>query len=273
MGAVTKATEERAAAPARVTPAQAIKQAVDQYAPVIARALPSHVSEERFASTILTACRNDPNLMRCDPASIIGAAIRAAQLGLEPNDERGLCYLIPRGGKATFQLGYKGMAELGRRSGQVRRVAARTVYEHDEFDYQYGTIDEGIRHKPARSARGESIFWYAIAWDERGDVLDFVVLTREDVEYHRGFSAQPNGQMWAKSYDAAARKTAVRELFKLLPQSPEYAAAVAADGQAYRPIVADGGEVEPDEFDDNDEPVHHAAIEAGGIEQPTLVDP
>jgi recombination protein RecT len=254
------------AAPARVTPAAAIKQAVDLYAPVISRALPSHVSPERFASTILTACRNSPELMRCDPASVVAAAIRAAQLGIEPNDERGLCYLIPRAGKATFQLGYKGMAELGRRSGEVRRVVARTVYEADEFEYEYGTFAEGIKHKPAQAERGKSIYWYAIAWGPAGDVLDFVVLNREDVEYHRSFSAQPNGQMWAKSYDAAARKTAVRELFKLLPQSPEYASAVAADERSYSVGDID---VEPDDEPENigeAVPREHIAIESEATE-------
>lgn len=232
LGAAVTPTEPDLA-PARVTPAQAIKSVVDQYSTVIARALPSHMTPERFQSTILTACRSNPDLMRCDPTSVIAAAIRAAQLGLEPNDERQLCYLIPRGGKATFQLGYRGKVELARRSGRVSRIVARTVYENDSFEFTYGTEGEGIRHKPAYDDRGGAAVWYAIAWAPGGELLDFVVLTPEDVEYHRSFSAQPDGQMWKKSYDAAARKTAVHELMKLLPQSVEYAEASAQDGRTF----------------------------------------
>jgi len=239
----------------RKTPAAIMKQTVADYLPVIERALPAGMSAERFASTILTAVRKKPELLHCDPVSVISAGIQAAQLGLAPNDGRGLCAIVPYGGKAEFQMEYRGGIELARRSGLVRRVVARTVYEHDEFDYSYGTEDEGLRHTPARTNRGKAILWYAIAWGPDGDLLDFVVLTPEDIEYHRSFSKMKNGQAWTKSYDAMARKTCVWELLRLLPRSVELVSAMDADGHvlglpapdAIEPEIEDVGDITPDD--------------------------
>lgn len=252
-------------APQQVSPAEAIKRQLKKYEPIVERALPTHVNLDQFMSTILTCVRSDPNLLRVDPASLAAAAVKAAQLGLEPNDGRGLCAIIPYGREAQFQVMYKGAVELARRSGLVERVVARTVYENDEFDYEYGTGDEHLTHRPVRTDRGPSVLWYAIAWSPEGRVMDFVVLTRDDVEYHRSFSKQRNGNMWSNSYDAAARKTAVWELMKLLPQSTQLAQAMAADEKTVH--LDDEGLVVIDD-DDRPEQIgevyrdHPAALEA-----------
>lgn len=232
----------------------AMRAAIDQYRPIIAKALPAHMTEEAFVSTILTAVRSTPKLLQCDPASLVGAAVKAAQLGLVPNDPRQLCALIPRwnrnlygegkgGMEATYQTEYRGAIELARRSGFVHRIVARTVYQGDVFSWAYG-LDEHLTHEPTRDAedRGPAWAWYAVAWDTAGTMLDFQVLLRPDVEYHRGFAGD-NSPAWSTSYDAMARKTAVWELMRLLPQSPEVAAAMAADDHVVR--LGDDGEADP----------------------------
>jgi hypothetical protein len=52
-----------------ISPQAAIKATVDNYMPVLARALPKHISPERFAGTVLTACRTNHELMRCEPTT------------------------------------------------------------------------------------------------------------------------------------------------------------------------------------------------------------
>ena len=55
-------------------------------------------------------------------------------MGLEPNDPRGLAYLVPfndskRGKIVTFIIGYKGLLDLARRSGMVSSINAFAVFE------------------------------------------------------------------------------------------------------------------------------------------------
>jgi recombinational DNA repair protein RecT len=58
-------------------------------------------------------------------------------------------------------------------------------------------------------------------------------LDRDAVEYHRSFSKQPDGDMWSKSYDAAALKSVVLDMKRWLPNSRQLSEAIAADDQVY----------------------------------------
>jgi recombination protein RecT len=241
---VRGAVEKRASAPAQVTPKQAIRQQLENYAPVIMALLPEHISKERFVATVANACRKNPDLYKCAPDSVLAAALRAAQLGLEPNDERNLCFILPYGNKAQFQLGYGGRMELARRATEGLRFNGDVVRENDEFEEVSGSEPVLIHRKPL-SNRGEAVAWYVVAFFPDGS-KQWVVLDREAVEYHRSFSKQRDGQMWTKSYDAAALKSCVHELGRWLPSSPEMALALRSDER-----VIDLGEIqaEDDPFD------------------------
>lgn len=215
------------AVPARLSPQKAVKQQLETYRPVIAALLPAHVSEQHFIATVANACRKTPALWTCDQTTILAGALRAAQLGLELNDERNLCYLIPRGNQATFQLGYGGVMELARRATPGLRFNGDIVHANDEFEEVSGS-EPRLHHRKALTDRGEPIAWYVVAFFPDGS-KQWVVLDRERVEYHRAFSSQPKGQMWEKSYDAAALKSCVHELKRWLPSSPELAMAQASD--------------------------------------------
>lgn len=248
--AVRDAVERQSNTPARVTPYQAIKQKVEEYTPVIMRALPRQMRDdagvEHFLSTLLTAVRNEPKLMKCEPASVIAAAVKAAQLGLEPNDGRGLCCIIPYGNQAQYQTMYKGAIELARRSGLVGRVVARVVHEGDTFEQWDDEDGVHFKYRKAVGDAGPAVLWFAAAWEPSGGpLMDIAVLDREKVEYHRAFSKMPNGQMWSKSYDAAALKSAVWELLRLLPQSVNLASALEADERTYRMGDTDAPDPEP----------------------------
>ncbi|MFX6023206.1 recombinase RecT, partial [Acinetobacter baumannii] len=59
-------------------------------------------------------------------------------------------------------IGYKGLIDLARRSGQIVSIAAHEVCENDKFELVYG-IDEKLNHTPAMGARGEVVGFYAVA--------------------------------------------------------------------------------------------------------------
>jgi recombinase, phage RecT family len=150
MGNITKAAENR---PAELTPQQAIKRSLDTYRPVFTKLLAgTGVSEATFAAQIANACRTTPALFRCKPETVLGAALRCAQLGLAPNDVRNLAWIIPYGQEAQFQIGYGGIMELARRAVPGLRFDGRPVYPNDEFDVDYGKRNRSCTGPPSRAA-------------------------------------------------------------------------------------------------------------------------
>lgn len=191
----------------------------------IARALPRHLDADRIARIALTAVRKDPKLERCDPASFMGALLTASQLGLEPGGPAGEAYLVPYGRECTLIIGYQGFAKLFWQSPMAKHLDAQAVYDNDEFDYEYG-LAPFLRHKPALGNRGNVKCFYAVAALTSGATA-FVVLSPEDVKALRG-SSGPNGNIKDPMH-WMSRKTAVRQLVKLLPKSADLARAIEAD--------------------------------------------
>jgi len=246
---------ERAKAP---TPQQAIKHSLDRYRPVFSKLLAgTGINEETFAAQIANACRATPKLWTCAPETVLGSALRCAQLGLAPNDPRNLAWIIPYGKEATFQIGYGGIMELARRAMPGLRFDGRPVYPNDEFDVDYGKA-EPLTHRPSVALRqergGDAFAWYVRAVYPNGDI-QIHVLDHEGIEYHRGFSKQPNGGMWKDSYDAAALKSVVLDMKRWLPSSAQLAAALASDDDVIDVReVEEIGEISTDGSDTNAEP-------------------
>jgi len=204
-----------------------LAQQIERMRPEIARALPKHMDADRMARIALTTLRRTPALGNCTPESFLGALMTCSQLGVEPGGPTGEAYLVPFKKEVTFVLGYKGMAKLFWQSPMAKSLSAQVVYENDHFEYEYG-LEQKLVHRPSLAGRGKPIAYYAVATTVSGGSA-FVVLSLEDVEKHRKHSAFPNGGPWRDHFEAMAKKTAVRELFKLLPVSVELAQAAAQD--------------------------------------------
>lgn len=200
----------------------------------ISRCLPKHLTTERMTRIALTELRKTPKLQECDPMSFIAAIMQASQLGLEPG-VLGSCYLIPfynkRLGKyeCTFMPGYRGFLDLARRSGQIISLVARSVYEFDEFNYEFG-LEEKLTHKPKIGDRGQLIAVYAVALLKDGG-HQFDVMSRQEVEMIRNQSKSKDDGPWMTHFDEMAKKTVLRKLFKWLPCSVEMQKAVSLDEQ------------------------------------------
>lgn len=208
---------------------QSLQQLIERQQTAIARALPRGMSEERFARILVTTVKQTPGLLKCDPVSFLGAAMTAAQLGLEPGP-LGEAYLVPYGTTCTFIPGAPGLIKLAIQSGFVTGVIARTVYEGDEFDYEYG-LDERLKHKPGEAETGKATHHYAVAKFPGGG-HEFVVMTQAQVDNHRRKFAKSD-KAWREHPEAMARKTLVKQLMKFLPKSAELASAVDSDGRAF----------------------------------------
>lgn len=209
-----------------------IKDYVKLYEGEIARALPEVITPERFSRMVLTAITQNPKLGECTPQSFVGSMLTAAQLGLEPNTPLGQAYLIPYKNKGNmccqFQLGYKGLIDLVHRSGEVRSIEARIVYENDTFEYELG-LEPKLIHKPAASNRGKAIWYYAI-YHLKNDGFAFEVMSREDVEQHaRKYSKSFGAGPWQTEFDEMAKKTVLKRVLKYAPIKTDFVRGVVAD--------------------------------------------
>lgn len=257
----------------------------------MALALPKHMTADRLARIALTEIRKVPKLAQCDQTSFLGAIMQCAQLGLEPGGALGHAYLIPfenrRKGitEVQFIVGYRGMLDLARRSGQIMSIEARAVYETDRFHVAFG-LNPDLQHEPNWDAadRGDLKFVYAVAKLKDGG-SQFDVMSRADIERVRDASQgyqtarrfAKDGVInspWATHFEEMAKKTILRRLFKYLPISIELQQAVSNDERADvglpqdtpLTIDADTGEISGGEHDekppadDTGEPMTYAAV-------------
>lgn len=243
--------------------------------PQMALALPKHINADRMARIVLTEIRRTPKLAECNRDSLLGAVMTCSQLGLEPGNSLGHAYLLPfdKRGKVNGQwqtvgidcqliIGYRGMIDLARRSGQIVSLSARSVFTNDRFSYRFG-LDETVEHIPAEGDRGTLTHVYAVAKLKDGGV-QFEVMSRAEIEKVRAASKAKDNGPWVTHFEEMAKKTAIRRLFKYLPVSIEMQRAVTLDEQGEAGLPQDHNviDMETGEYSPQDS--------AGAIEGPAL---
>lgn len=201
----------------------------DMFKQSLKMALPRHMNPERMARIAMTELRKTPKLAQCDPYSFVGSIIQCGQLGLEPGNNLGHAYLLPYGKDCNLIIGYRGMIDLARRSGQVISIQAHTVYEEDFFEFEYGLTPK-LRHIPYRKT-GIPTHAYACAMLKDGG-NQFEVMSLEEIKQIQKSSKAGNSGPWQTHFDEMARKTVIRRLFKYLPVSVEMTQAIIIDEQA-----------------------------------------
>lgn len=233
---------------------QTIKDYINAMSGEIAKALPQVMTPERFTRIALSAVSNTPKLGNCTPQSFLGAMMNAAQLGLEPNTPLGQAYLIPFENRkkgiteCQFQIGYKGLIDLAYRSGEVKMIDAQTVYENDEFEYELG-MDPVLKHKPARTNRGNPIYFYATFKLTNGG-QGFQVMSIEDVQEHaKKYSKTYNNGPWQTNFEEMAKKTVLKKLLKYAPLKTEFVNQVTSD-ETIKTSISDHMEDVPNEYMD-----------------------
>ena len=196
-----------------------INKALEKYKKQIQLALPSNMDAGRMKRIVMTELSKNERLQECSITSVCAAVIQCAQLGLEPGELLGHAYLIPYKKECQFQLGYRGMIELARRSGEIISICAQVVMENDLFEFEFGIHDD-LRHVPAKTNRGDIVAAYAVA-KLKGGGYQFDVMWRDEVDSIRDLSksAKMDFSPWHTNYAEMAKKTVIRRIFKYLPIS------------------------------------------------------
>lgn len=181
-----------------------------------ARALPKHLSADRFCRVAITSLSRTPKLQECTPESFMKCLLDLSAMGLEPDGRR--AHLIPYGKEATLVIDYKGLVELVRRSGDVAKIHADVVCENDTFEHSMGEVK--THTYDLRKPRGEAYAAYAQVTLKDGSV-QAEIMSKADVEKIRNKSRAGQSGPWKDHWEEMAKKTAFRRLTKWLTLSPE----------------------------------------------------
>ena len=214
----------------KATPLQEARQQIDSMEGQFRMALPAHVPTERFMRVVMTALGANQDLLKCTRASLLAAAMKAAQDGLLP-DGRDAAF-VSFAGVVQYMPMIGGILKKVRNSGELKTITAQVAYEKDKFFYRLGD-DEMIEHEPFLDGdRGKPRLVYAIA-RTKSDGIYREIMTVADVEKVRSISKAKNNGPWVQWWDEMAKKTVLRRLSKRLPMSTDLDDIMRRDDDLY----------------------------------------
>lgn len=187
----------------------------------------------KFLSSVVAAVQRTPELLNCEPTSVINSFMTMAQLQFMPSNVSGEAYVLPYKGVAQFQIGYQGLVTLFYRAG-AKSITAEIVYKNDKFEYTNGVIT----HTPDVFAddRGEAIGAYVIVELQAGGKVSKVMKAKDILDMGKQFSKSFNTSFtpWKEANDPELwmwKKTVLKQVAKLVPKNETIFKAVAEDNK------------------------------------------
>ena len=241
----------------KLTKSMSIADLIKAMEPEIKKALPEVITPERFTRMALSALNTTPKLQECSQMSFLAALMNAAQLGLEPNTPLGQAYLIPYNNKGKmecqFQIGYKGLIDLGYRNPQMQIISAHAVYENDEFEYELG-LNPKLEHRPTLGERGEVRLFYGMFKLTNGG-FGFEVMSKTAIdafakEYSKAFDS--SFSPWKTNYEGMAKKTVIKQALKYAPIKADFRRALSTDETIKNEIAENMDKVSAEDIFDAD---------------------
>lgn len=211
-----------------------------------------------FMSSIISATKANPRLRSANPNSVLSSAVVAATLDLPINQNLGFAHIVPYGGEAQFQMGWKGFVQLAIRTNQYKSMNAAPVYEGELKSYNRitGEIEFDLDAKKSNKVIGFVAFFRLINGFEKYFYMTLEEVTAHGKRYSKSFATGN----WATNFEPMALKTVIKLLLsKWGILSIEMQTAMEAD----QAIVNARGE--GFEFDYKDAPPE-PAVEATPVE-------
>ena len=165
-----------------------------------------------FATSIINATKDNPQLQKAEPLSIIQCALVAASLNLEVDKNLGQAWIVPYGQKAQFQIGWKGWVQLALRSGQFSKINVQNVYEGQLKEFNPFTEEIELDHTAKTS---DEVVGYFAYFKLVYGYTKSLYWSKEEVEKHGARFSKTFGSkygVWKTDFDAMARKTVLKNI-------------------------------------------------------------
>ena len=213
-----------------------------------------------FTANLAVMVNNSAALSKCDPMTVISAAVVAASLDLPLDPNLGFAAVVPFGDKASFQIMYKGILQLAIRSGQYKYINVTEIYEGELVSENRVTGRYVFNNKKRVSDKiiGYAAYFKLNTGFEKTLYWSVSEIEKHGLRYSQTFKR--GSGLWKENFEAMARKTVLKTLLsKWGILSVEMQSAVKFDQGVIRDV--ENGVVEYLDNDpieaafDNDEPV------------------
>lgn len=240
-----------------------------------------YLQPDKMLRLCINAVHKTPDLLKCDPKTVLGAMMASAALDLEPNTVQQQAFLIPyaRNKKVgddwvkvydcQFQIGARGFRTLAYRSPLIKSLEAEAIRKGDHWKHRVGS-QAFLEFEKALTDRGELIG--AFSYARLADGLEVAcVLPLEEILKIRGRSetyrsltaaiekarndqerARAEAKLaetpWVMWLDDMAAKSATKKHAKQLPldAAPQLAVAAGLDDRADAGELNLGALTDPD---------------------------
>lgn len=157
----------------------------------------------RFVAALSSAVATNPSLQKCEPNSIINAALLGESLNLSPSPQLGQYYMVPYWNSkdkcfvSQFQLGYKGYIQLAIRSKMYRKLNVVAIKEGElvYYDPLNEEIEVNLIQNEYEREKAKTIGYYAmfeyINGFKKTMYWSFDKMLAHADKYSQAFSAEP----------------------------------------------------------------------------------
>lgn len=195
---------------------------------------------EQFIASIINVVSASPQLKKCDPNSIIAAALIAATYDLPIDSNLGFSAIVPynesvynvqtkqwdKVPRAQFQIMYKGFIQLAIRSGYYKRMNYAVVYEDELRSYNPITgeiefVDDFSKCTLREKGVEETVAGYYARFELTTGYVQELFMSRKAVDNHaRKYSQAYRNDLnegkkrskWTTDFEAMALKTVIKLL-------------------------------------------------------------
>jgi recombination protein RecT len=189
----------------------------------------------QFTQIVMTEIKKSPKMLEAfqnNPSSLFASILHCAEIGLSPSQEVGEFYFIPYKGYVKPVIGYKGLCTLIMRNPNLKVIYAETVHRGDDFEWELGLYPKLV-HRPKNLVRNSTTLThvYAIAKLANGENV-FKVMSVQEIRSILATMKEVNQLYFDDSKDPMMwmpKKTAIKQLAKLLPKDYYSSQAIAID--------------------------------------------
>ncbi|KYK44564.1 hypothetical protein A1D31_14300 [Bradyrhizobium liaoningense] len=234
-----------------------LRDHLNNMTPEFKKALPGHITPERFVRTAQTAIALTRNIDKVkNPASLLAACTKAATDGLIL-DGREAALVVDYQGDVQYRPMMRGLLKLAYQSGQIKSLVVEAVRANDHFKHEPTNGKKPVTHKVDHTKdRGDVYAFYAVAELMSGGIVHEVMslaevnAIRDRSDAYKAFKAgKIKSTPWATDPVEMGRKTVFRRISKYLPSSTDrdalHDAAERIDDDYTFDATAEPGETPP----------------------------